>query len=191
MNYIGNQSSWITNDLMEILEASDGDNVPIWDPNRWQRHPLMDNVREMGTAYFKDSIPQQFFHVFKSGTKGLENYNFKLPKFPETRKNLIWWFVKLKPGELQLMHYDMHVLGVQYTNNNFSEVLKKNPVTDSVRYTMFLQDWEPGHVFVYNDKINPKYKKGDIYEWSDPELYHGVVNLSFNIRYTLQITMYD
>jgi hypothetical protein len=56
---------------------------------------------------------------------------------------------------------------------------------------MFLQDWEPGHVFVYEDKVNPVYKKGDIFEWSDPELLHGVVNLSFNSRYTLQITTHD
>ena len=85
----------------------------------------------------------------------------------------------------------MHVLGVAHENNEFAKVTGTFPVKDVIRYTVYLQDWEPGHVFVYSDKTNANYKKGDIYEWSDPELLHGVVNLSFNPRYTLQITTHD
>jgi hypothetical protein len=56
---------------------------------------------------------------------------------------------------------------------------------------MFLQDWQPGHIFVWKDQTIANYKAGDIFEWSDPELLHGVANLSFNPRYTLQITSHD
>ncbi len=64
-------------------------------------------------------------------------------------------------------------------------------VSNPVRYTMFLQDWEPGHIFVYDDKIAVNYKAGDMFEWSDPMIVHGPANIGYNTRYTLQITMYD
>jgi hypothetical protein len=56
---------------------------------------------------------------------------------------------------------------------------------------MFLQDWEPGHIFVYDDKIATNYKAGDMFEWSDPMTVHGPANIGYHTRYTLQITMYD
>ena len=114
-----------------------------------------------------------------------------MPDLPIVKENVWWWFVKLNPGELQLMHYDMHILGAMHTDNQFLEVSNTTPVINPVRYTMYLQDWEPGHAFVYQDKINVNYKKGDIFEWSEAELLHGVVNLSYRPRYTLQITMHD
>ena len=64
-------------------------------------------------------------------------------------------------------------------------------VGNFVRYTMFLQDWEPGHIFVWDDQYISNYKAGDMYEWSDPMTVHGPANIGYNTRYTLQITMYD
>lgn len=191
MNYIGNQASWITDELMNILQTCPGDPVPLWTPERWQGHPLLDDIRERGLKYFGNYIPQQFFHVFNSRSKDLNNYEFKMPDLPVIKEKIWWWFVKLNPGEVQLMHYDMHILGALHKDNQFLNVTETIPVIEPVRYTMYLQDWEPGHVFVWEDKINVKYKKGDIYEWSEPELYHGVANLSYQPRYTLQITMHD
>ena len=89
------------------------------------------------------------------------------------------------------MQYDMHVLGVAHENNEFTKVTGTFPVNDVIRYTMFLQDWEPGHIFVYDDTYISNYKAGDIYEWSNPMTVHGPANIGYNTRYTLQITMYD
>jgi hypothetical protein len=70
----------------------------------------------------------------------------------------------------------------------FSHLVEvKNPV----RYTMFLKDFEPGHIFVYDDRVAANYKAGDMFEWSDPMTLHGPANIGYNTRYTLQITMYD
>jgi hypothetical protein len=191
MNYIGNEAEWVTDDLMNLLTTQQGNPVPIWDPERWHGHPLLDKINALGTAWFGDTIPNQYFYVFNSRTKCMEDYNFELPGIIKKQECILWWFVKLNPGELQLMHYDMHPLGVFHQNNNFSKVTSSSTLVNPKRYTMYLQDWEPGHVFVYDDKMNVNYKKGDIYEWNDPETFHGVVNLSFNPRYTLQITMCD
>jgi hypothetical protein len=76
---------------------------------------------------------------------------------------------------MQAMHIDPHLVEV------------KNPV----RYTMFLEDYHPGHIFVWDDKMASNYKAGDVFEWSDPMIVHGCVNISFQTRYTMQITMFD
>jgi hypothetical protein len=191
MNYIGNEADWITDNLIAQLQTEPGSKVPIWDPKRWHGHPLLDDVRQMGTSWFGNKIPEQYFTIFNSRTPSFENYQFELPHIVPKQRRIWWWFVRLDPGELQLMHYDMHPLGVFHNDNEFGTVNRTEELINPTRYTMYLQDWEPGHVFVYGDKMNANYKKGDIYEWSAPEIFHGVVNLSFNPRYTLQITMCD
>jgi hypothetical protein len=115
------------------------------------------------------------FQQFNQNSKDMQNFTVSLPEFPEKRKHCLWWFVKLLPGQMQAMHIDPHLLEV------------KNPV----RYTMFLKDFEPGHIFVYDDKMISNYKAGDVYEWSDPMIVHGVVNIGYTTRYTLQVTMHD
>lgn len=191
MQYIGNQKEWITNDLLKLLADSNGDNVPLWTPDRWGGHPLLDKMNDEGKAYFKDYIPDQHFHIFRSTSKDLEGYKFVLPELPVVKKHLVWWFVKLNPGEMQLMHYDMHVLGSIHSDSEFNNVSNTTEVNQPVRYTMYLQDWQPGHAFIHYDKTISHYKAGDIYEWSQADLLHGVANLSLTPRFTLQITMHN
>ena len=88
---------------------------------------------------------------------------------------MFWWIIKLLPGQMQPMHFDPHLIST------------KNPA----RYTMFLEDWKPGHIFVWEDQYLSNYKAGDLYRWKDPMCYHGVVNIGHETRYTLQITTYD
>jgi hypothetical protein len=191
MNYIGNQREWITDDLINLLLNKQGDLIPIWDPKRLRGHPLLEQITEQGLSWFGEKMPEQYFRVFRSNSPDLKDYNFNLPKLPKLGSNTFWWFVKLNPGELQLMHYDMHVLGVFHNDQSFSQVTKTVEIKNPVRYTMFLEDWQPGHVFVWKDQTIANYRAGDIFEWSDPELLHGVVNLSFSPRLTLQITSHD
>jgi hypothetical protein len=173
MQLIDNYAYWITPELMNHLKNSTGDTVPVWQPERWQGHPLLDQFREMARPGYAHKSHD--FQQFNQKSKDMQNFIVDLPKFPETRKNCFWWFVKLLPGQMQAMHIDPHLVEV------------KNPV----RYTMFLQDFEPGHIFVYDDKMINGYKAGDLYEWSDPMIVHGVVNIGYNTRYTLQVTMHD
>lgn len=173
MNHIGNYSSWITSELMQHLETHNGDYTPVWQPEKWQGHPLLDEYRELARPVYSKNTPM--FHQFNIKSQDMQNFSVDLPDFPEKRSNCFWWFVKLLPGEMQAMHIDPHLVEV------------KNPV----RYTMFLQDYHPGHIFVWEDKIISNYKAGDVFEWSDPMIVHGVSNISYKTRYTLQVTMYD
>ena len=173
MNYIGNFKSWITPELMDHLKTQDGDLTPVWQPERWSGLPLLEEYKEKARPVYSQDTP--VFHQFNAGSKDMQGFNIALPIFPEVRKYVQWWFVKLLPGEMQAMHVDPHLLEV------------KNPV----RYSMFLQDFELGHVFVYDNTILTNYKVGDVYEWSDPMCVHGCINIGFQPRYTLQVTYHD
>jgi len=173
MKYVGNFKEWITPALMEHLHVHNGDTTYVWQPHRWQGHPLLDKFREMARPGYAHK--NHDFQQFNKNSKDMKDFPIVLPTLPESRKMCFWWFVKLLPGQMQSMHIDPHLVEVA------------NPV----RYTMFLQDFEPGHIFVYDDKMINNYKSGDVFEWSDPMIVHGVVNIGYNTRYTLQITMHD
>jgi len=100
---------------------------------------------------------------------------FGLPVIQGDDRYQSWWIIKLLPGQMQTMHFDPHLL----------------TCTNPIRYTMFLQDWQPGHIFTWDDKMLSNYKAGDLYRWKDPMCYHGVVNIGYEPRYTLQITTFD
>jgi len=173
MKLIDNYVSWITPELMKHLRTCTGDTTPVWQPDRWQGHPLLDQYREKARPGY--SHKDHNFQQFNAKSKDMQGFDIVLPLFPEQRKQCHWWFVKLLPGQMQAMHIDPHLVDVE------------NPV----RYTMFLEDFQPGHIFVYDDKMISNYKAGDVYEWSDPMIVHGVVNIGYNTRYTLQVTMHD
>jgi hypothetical protein len=173
MNYIGNYTNWITPALMNHLETHTGDTTPVWQPDRWSGHPLLEQYKEMARAGYSHGT--HVFQQFNAKSTDMKDFPIVLPNFPKKRNICHWWFVKLLPGQMQAMHIDPHLIEV------------KNPV----RYTMFLKDFEPGHIFTYDDKMVSNYKAGDVYEWSDPMIVHGVVNIGYNIRYTLQVTAYD
>jgi len=173
MNYIGNFKDWVTPELMSHLKNHKGDLRNVWQPERWNGHPILDRYRELARPGY--SHGKSIFHQFNRLSPDMRDFEILLPELPTNRKHIFWWFVKLNPGEMQAMHIDPHLVEV------------KNPV----RYTMYLQDYIPGHIFLYNDFLSANYKMGDVYEWSDPMLVHGCANVSFEPRYTLQITMHD
>ena len=173
MRYIGNYKTWITDELLNHLMSHDGDTAYVWQPDRWSGHPLLEEYKEKARPGY--SHKNHDFQQFNQNSKDMKDFNVELPELPDSRKYTFWWFVKLKPGQMQAMHIDPHLVEVK----------------NSVRYTMYLQDFEPGHIFVWDNQMISEYKAGDLYEWSDPMIVHGCVNIGYNTRYTLQITMHD
>jgi hypothetical protein len=171
MILIKNYADWIPATLMEYLKTHDGDTVPVWQPEKWQGNPMLDAAREQTRIGY--SHRHDHFQQFTSQTKGM--VDFELPVIPDDDRRQLWWIIKLYPGQLQPIHFDPHMLEA------------KNPK----RYSMFLEDWKPGHIFVWNDKYISNYQAGDLYIWDDPMMLHGVSNIGHDIRYTLQITTYD
>lgn len=174
MKYIGNFHSWIVkNNILEFLQSIKGDNVPVWQPNRWQGNKTLETVRENVREGYSNN--KFFFHQVNKNSKECTDFYFEWPKINYNKKKYFWWFVILYPGEFQPMHIDPHL----------------TEISSFERYTMFLQDWQPGHIFTYDNKMLSDYKSGDMYEWNNPNTLHGPVNIGYKPRYTLQITGYD
>lgn len=173
MILIKNYADWITPEFMNHIHTHDGDLVPVWQPDRWRGHPMLDEAREKARPGY--SHRNHDFHQFNPASRDMQNFKFDLPIIEGDERPMLWWIVKLYPGQMQAMHFDPHLIECQ------------NPK----RYTMFLQDWQPGHIFTWDNKMLSNYKAGDMYRWSDPMCYHGVVNIGYETRYTLQITTYD
>lgn len=177
MKYIKNYSQWVkdtfSSDILKAMSETDSGITKLHESGRWKGHPSLERYVEKIKVYekYKDNTFQQFFKI----SDPLRDNPIELPELPETRNEVFWWIVKLKPGQYQTVHQDPHL----YTSVN------------PKRYTMFLQDWQPGHVFIYKNKTISNYKAGDLFEWDDPLMEHAVANVSFNIRYSLQISMQD
>jgi hypothetical protein len=173
MKFISNYSDWITPELMNHIKTHDGDHLHVFQPWKWKGDPKLEEALEKCRPGYEHTT--HGFQQFNSSSTDMKNFQFDLPLIPNDNRKKLWWIVKLLPGQMQPMHFDPHLIEI------------KNPQ----RYTMFLQDWESGHIFVYIDKYISNYKAGDLYQWDDPMMEHGVVNIGFNTRYTLQITTYD
>jgi hypothetical protein len=174
MNYFGNYADWIDkHQILDFLKSVNGDKIPIWQPDKWSKNDELIKFREKARPGYSHN--RYFFHQLNPNSQEMQNFKFELPEMPHKRERANWWFVILYPGEFQAIHIDPQITEVK----------------NAVRYTMFLEDWIPGHIFVYEDKILTNYTKGDLYEWSDPLIEHGPANIGYLPRYTLQITLFD
>jgi hypothetical protein len=82
------------------------------------------------------------------------------------------WFTRLDPGDVITLHQD----AFEYNDNNL------------VRYSMFLQDYKRGHIFLHDDHILCDYKTGDVFEFDDPYVWHAACNIGLEPRLTMQIS---
>ena len=64
---------------------------------------------------------------------------------PWIKNDFHWWITKLYPGQFMPMHTDPHT--------------HDRPCN---RYWIPLQDYIPGHIFIYESSLVKDYKKGDV-----------------------------
>jgi hypothetical protein len=89
-------------------------------------------------------------------------------------KDYHWWITKLYPGQFMPMHTDPHT----HDRSCF-------------RLWIPLQDYEPGHVFIYKDQMIINYKAYDVYEYNNSQDKHGAANIGHTPRVVLQVTVYE
>lgn len=84
-----------------------------------------------------------------------------------------WWITKLLPGQFMPMHTDPFT---HYQNCK--------------RFWVPLQDFEPGHIFIYKNNYIKDYKAGDVFEYENSQDSHGAANIGHTPRIVLQVTEY-
>jgi hypothetical protein len=92
---------------------------------------------------------------------------------PWCNNKVQWWITKLLPGQFMPMHTD------PFTHYESCK-----------RYWVPLQDYQPGHIFVYKDNMLSNYKAGDVYEYDNSLDIHGAANIGHTPRMVLQVTEY-
>ena len=90
---------------------------------------------------------------------------------PWTSNEYHWWITKLYPGQYMPMHTDPH------THERSCK-----------RYWVPLQDYHPGHIFIYENELIKDYKQGDVYSYIKSQDMHGAANIGHTPRLVLQIT---
>lgn len=84
-----------------------------------------------------------------------------------------WWITKLYPGQFMPMHSDPHT--------------HDRPCK---RYWIPLQDYEPGHIFIYKKELMIDYNAYDVFEYEASTDVHGAANIGHTPRVVLQVTEY-
>jgi hypothetical protein len=168
MKYIGNYSNWVNPSWIKEILTLPG----IGRPRDGKRPDSQEEEQEYNRARlagYKDDVV--YFWMFNE-----DNVTFKLPPPPFIKNNKFhWWITKMMPGNFMPMHTDPHTL---YEKN-------------SSRYWMALQDWQPGHIFMYQDQVITNYCAGDVYMYNDSTALHGAANIGHTPRLVLQISTYD
>ena len=167
MRYLGNYKDWIKPEWINELISNQGTARPCNGkrPDSPEEHTEYATARAAG---YKDS--DTYFWMFDKN-----NLPFDLPTPPFVTGKYHWWITKMLPGNFMPMHIDPHT---QYENN-------------SNRYWMALQDWKPGHIFMYQDQVITNYLAGDVYVYDDPTALHGAANIGHTPRLVLQVSTYD
>jgi hypothetical protein len=163
MKYIGNYYSWIDPLWEHLILTRDGQARPRdWPPATAVESAEYSKYEQAG--YDLNAVN---WWVYEYG----DIYINLVP--PWTTGKIHWWFTKMMPGQFMPMHTDPHTHG--------------NPCN---RYWMPLQDYIPGHVFIYNKEMILNYKAGDVFMFNEETDQHGAANIAHTPRIMLLITEY-
>lgn len=167
MEFVGNFKNWIDPNWIEFLKSNEGTARPK-DGQKPDSPEMEAEYARARAAGYKDDAT--YFWMFDNN-----NFPFEISNPPFVKDNFHWWITKMLPGNFMPMHTDPHTL---YQKN-------------SKRYWMALQDWEPGHIFMYEDQVITNYSAGDVWTYKDSTALHGAANIGFTPRIVLQISTYE
>ena len=166
MRYLGNYNNWINPDWITELLTNRGNGRPAegQQPNTPE---MIEEYRKAKLAGYSDNTI--YFWMFDKN-----NTSFDITP-PFVQRPFHWWITKMLPGNFMPIHVDPHTQ------------IEKN----SQRYWVPLQDWESGHIFMYEDQVITNYKAGDVWQYSEAGALHGAANIGHTPRLVLQISEYD
>lgn len=166
MKYINNFNHWINPEWIKELLANTGTGRPA-EGQRPDTPEMVEEYRKAREAGYKDN--DIYFYMFDN-----KNVSFNIEP-PFVTEKYHWWITKMLPGNFMPIHKDPHTM---YQKN-------------SKRYWMPLQDWEPGHIFLYEDQVITNYKAGDVWMYEEASAVHGAANIGYTPRLVLQVSTYE
>jgi hypothetical protein len=127
MKFIGNYAEWINPDLVEFMKINDGTARPGGGAN-----PDSEEFRKAKEHGY--DLNKVYWYIFEPDTFP---FDIKIPF--DDQNEYMWWGIKMNPGNFMPVHRDPHTYDPKFYSVK--------------RYWMALQDYEPGHVFIYNKEL--------------------------------------
>lgn len=165
MIHVGNYADWINQELIDFMMSNDGTARPGGGPN-----PDSEEFRKASEHGY--DLTQTYWYIYEPHT-----LPFKITLPFDDREDFLWWGIKMKPGNFMPVHRDPHTMDPEYHQCK--------------RYWMALQDWEPGHIFMYKNEVLVDYKKGDVFAYPDAQEIHCACNIGNTTRLTFHFSTYD
>ena len=163
MIYIGNYIDWVDPKWRKLVLSIDGQARPRdWPPETAVESAEYRRAQEAGY-----DLTAVNWWVYEKQDLNLDIN----PTWCQGKTN--WWITKLLPGQFMPMHTD------PFTHYQSCK-----------RYWVPLQDFLPGHLFVYGNELIKDYKAGDVFEYYDSRDPHGAANIGHTPRVILQVTEY-
>jgi hypothetical protein len=161
--YIGNYKNWIDPCWREMVLNTVGQARPKdWPPDTAAESAEYKRATEAGY-----DLTATNWWVYEEN-----DLNIKIIP-PWCSGKTSWWITKLMPGQFMPMHSDPFTY---YSNCK--------------RFWVPLQNYHPGHVFIYKDNMITSYNEGDVYEYYSSTDMHGAANIGHTPRVILQVTEY-
>jgi hypothetical protein len=104
-----------------------------------------------------------------------DEFDLKLLTLPEKRQISTCEILKFEPGKIEYAHHD-----------NFLSTAK-----NSLKYIMFLTDWQIGHILTCNGDMLSDYIVGDLYQLDKGDATYCCANIGYTTSSMLEIKLYD
>jgi hypothetical protein len=173
IKYLGNNIDWVNQTHLEIIMSTPGNLRPA---------PRDEDLTEV---WKKDQFDNWYGSGYDMNGAGWSMYyhnDFEISSMSDmplpinvTGNTIEWWYVKINPCKTFPMHYDAFKAEAQ----NFR------------RFWVAMQDYIPGHIFIYEGKLLDDYKAGDIFEFTNPQAWHGAGNICTTPKVSYQLVCYD
>ena len=143
-------------------------------------------------AYERNRMPDITLHRNDDGT----DYFDMLPVFENMvstlqlnrEEKLACRFNDLKPNDQLMWHIDKYKGNGRLDKSTLDDPNFKYKPSDRIRFLIMLQDWEPGQILQFGNKIYTQWRAGMVMCWEWSTLPHCVWNGSWKRRPALQIT---
>jgi hypothetical protein len=169
MRLLGNYAYWIKQEWIDYIMSNPG-TTRIEVPEEYVK-----KANELG--FYQDTSVRHEKYIDEDGSFPFEiDFPIKVKGYENSeayKYSSDLWFVKVMPGQLIPMHID-----------------QPHPKPHTIRFWMALQDYQQGHVFVYENQMITNYKKGDLFLYDDPNAVHGSCNIGFSPRIIFNLSIY-
>jgi hypothetical protein len=164
MKHIGNYKDIVQDEWLDFLKTHDGQLLPD------RRECLLPDFDDQNKGIIGNWRPEYppFWYKFE-----IQDLPFTIPWPVDLGLDIDWWVIKQYPGQMIPIHID------------------QNPAECTHRYILMLQDYEPGHVLIWDGKLVSDYKRGDLFKVNDVNSMHGGCNISNNIRLLAYLTVWN